>query len=151
MAYVNTKTKKIVTVFDIRIENPNVSFPNGPWSDELLGSLGYAELRYPEHPQPGRFEKLVEKEPEKIDGFWYRKFVIEPLSQEEESLLISNKWLEVRQTRDDLLKNSDWTQLPDSPIKNKQEWADYRKKLRTLFDDTNDPFNIVWPKQPSLD
>lgn len=39
---------------------------------------------------------------------------------------------EMRQMRDMLLRNSDWTQMPDSPLSNeqKQAWATYRQALR---------------------
>ena len=38
----------------------------------------------------------------------------------------------MRMERDILLAQSDWTQMPDSPLTDakKQEWADYRQSLR---------------------
>ena len=42
------------------------------------------------------------------------------------------KILVMRSKRDALLAQSDWTQMPDSPLTDakKQEWADYRQNLR---------------------
>ena len=37
---------------------------------------------------------------------------------------------ELRDYRNLLLTQSDWTQLPDAPITNKEEWAVYRQQLR---------------------
>tara|TARA_R100001510_G_C7574996_1_gene150058 strand:- start:11 stop:397 length:387 start_codon:yes stop_codon:yes gene_type:complete len=42
---------------------------------------------------------------------------------------------EVRQKRNILLKDSDWTQMPDSPLTDskKTEWATYRQQLRDMM------------------
>lgn len=55
-----------------------------------------------------------------------------------------------RSTRNDLLLESDWTQLPDSPLDStkKQEWATYRQELRDL-DLTVASDSLSWPTQPS--
>lgn len=37
----------------------------------------------------------------------------------------------LRQWRNERLRESDWTQLPDSPV-DKQAWATYRQELRDL-------------------
>jgi len=52
----------------------------------------------------------------------------------------------VRSHRSYLLSESDWTQLPDSPLTNakKTEWATYRQQLRDL--PAANP--IVWPTAP---
>lgn len=51
--------------------------------------------------------------------------------------------------RNVLLKSTDWTQMPDSPLSDskKQEWATYRQQLRDL-PETTDPLDPVWPTQP---
>ena len=43
-------------------------------------------------------------------------------------------WFNFREKRDRLLKASDWTQMPDSPLSEskKAEWAAYRQALRDL-------------------
>ena len=40
----------------------------------------------------------------------------------------------VREVRDKLLQQSDWTQLPDSPLSDakRAEWATYRQALRDI-------------------
>ena len=59
----------------------------------------------------------------------------------------ADKWVEIRQRRDAMLRSSDFTQLGDSP-KNKQAWATYRQALRDITQQP-DPFNVVWPTPPS--
>jgi len=55
--------------------------------------------------------------------------------------------LAVRQTRNDKLKDSDWTQLIDSTA-DKTLWAAYRQTLRDISSQTGFPWDITWPEQP---
>lgn len=48
--------------------------------------------------------------------------------------------------RQDLLYNSDWTQLPDIPAEIKNKWANYRQQLRDITKQPGYPMNITWPK-----
>lgn len=50
--------------------------------------------------------------------------------------------------RNTLLTSSDYTQVPDSPIKNKEAWATYRQELRDITTQTGYPTNIIWPIAP---
>jgi len=53
-----------------------------------------------------------------------------------------------RGKRNKLLKDSDWTQLPDVPLATKEAWATYRQALRDLTDHVNFP-NLSaddWPQ-----
>ena len=48
---------------------------------------------------------------------------------------LENLWVDLskemmREERNQLLKESDYTALPDFPSTNKQEWLDYRQQLR---------------------
>ena len=61
----------------------------------------------------------------------------------------------LREHRDSLLKESDWTQTPDVPESIKNEWTAYRQALRDL--PTNSPnatiendrlVNVTWPTKP---
>ena len=47
--------------------------------------------------------------------------------------------------RNQMLKDSDWTQVADAPV-DKAAWATYRQALRDITTQP-DPFNITWPKQ----
>lgn len=55
---------------------------------------------------------------------------------------------ELRNYRNRLLKISDWTQLPDSPLtpEKRAEWAVYRQQLRDITEENI--HNVVWPKEP---
>ena len=59
------------------------------------------------------------------------------------------KFKEIRLKRDQLLKNSDFTQLPDSTHSGtKEEWKVYRQKLRDIAKDITDPDVIAFPEEP---
>lgn len=59
-------------------------------------------------------------------------------------------WESIRHQRNLKLTACDWTQLPDVPIPTKEAWAAYRQALRDITKQP-DPFNIVWPAEPSVE
>ena len=50
----------------------------------------------------------------------------------------------------DLLRESDWSVLPDVPMLNetRQEWIAYRSELREVRSQQGFPENITWPIKP---
>jgi hypothetical protein len=69
---------------------------------------------------------------------------------EAENALRNKSFLEkkLRDTRNNLLKESDWTDLPNSPVKNKEAWLAYRQALRDLPQNFEDPSEVIWPEKP---
>ncbi len=53
----------------------------------------------------------------------------------------------VRQSRDEKLKDCDWTQVADAPV-DKAAWATYRQALRDVTTQTGFPWTITWPEMP---
>ncbi len=60
------------------------------------------------------------------------------------------KAVNVRLERDELLKDSDFSQLPDVPFSEieKQAWASYRQQLRDITEQEGFPENVIFPKRP---
>lgn len=56
----------------------------------------------------------------------------------------------IREERGKLLSDSDWKVLPDSPITNREEWYEYRQKLRDFpkLVLNNNFINTPWPEAP---
>ena len=77
----------------------------------------------------------------------YEERQAENLAAETEMLNVRN-----RETRNELLAASDWTQMPDSPLADeaKTSWATYRTALRNLPANENWPSleDADWPTQP---
>ena len=58
----------------------------------------------------------------------------------------------VRMTRNGLLRDSDWTQLADSPLaaEKKAEWVTYRQALRDYPAESDKVSTLpAWPTEPS--
>lgn len=57
---------------------------------------------------------------------------------------------QVRDERDQLLQESDWTQLPDAPltVATVALWAIYRQALRDITLQIGFPFLVIWPTKP---
>lgn len=54
----------------------------------------------------------------------------------------------VRERRSELLKQSDWTQLPDVPLATREAWATYRQILRDITEQEGYPHTVTWPVEP---
>ena len=55
----------------------------------------------------------------------------------------------MRQERNILLNESDWTQIADNPMSNKAQWATYRQALRDFPATWTPAETIDFPDQPS--
>jgi hypothetical protein len=100
---------------------------------------------------------------EQVDGKWYTKYVLGPVfidqvvdgvtttAAEQEAEYKAMKDAEqaksVRASRDEKLKDSDWTQVTDAPV-DKEVWATYRQALRDVTKQSGFPWTIDWPTQP---
>lgn len=100
----------------------------------LQSGEGYLEGKF-----DGTSQKIVDGEVVNIDT----------------SILEENKlqeaWGSLRETRDSLLADTDWTQANDSPLSetDKQNYRTYRQNLRDMPQaDGVDPFNPEWPTLP---
>ena len=60
-------------------------------------------------------------------------------------------WQVLRGRRDQALRASDWSQLPDAPLSAAQRaaWSAYRQALRDLPANTTDPTAPAWPTAPT--
>ena len=54
---------------------------------------------------------------------------------------------QIRTERNQLLAESDWTQIPDAPV-DQAAWKLYRQELRDITDQAGFPTTIVWPVKP---
>jgi len=102
---------------------------------------------------------------EQIEGKWYTKYAVGPVftdrpatetepaqtAAEQMAAYKAQKDAEqaksVRSTRNDKLKDCDWTQLADSTA-DKAAWATHRQALRDITSQPGFPWTIEWPEQP---
>jgi hypothetical protein len=73
------------------------------------------------------------------------------MTQEEIDAENKARWIGVRDSRNQKLQETDYTQLADAPLTQgeKSNWATYRQALRDITKQT-DPSNIVWPQKPGV-
>lgn len=55
----------------------------------------------------------------------------------------------VRAERNELLRHTDWTQLPDVPEATRLAWEPYRQALRDVPDQPGFPHEVEWPTPPA--
>ena len=101
---------------------------------------------------------------EQIDGKWYTKWNLGPsffdtedadgnvvTAAQNEAAYKATKDAEqaksVRTSRNDKLKECDWTQIADSTA-DKTAWATYRQALRDITAQAGFPWTITWPDAP---
>lgn len=167
MQFRNRNTGLLIDEAGLRNLNQNVSFPLNLTSD-IIDQFGYDPVF--EGPQPDvkpPYETLERAGVIQISGKWYTNYVVGPLfkeytdangiihtvkeQQDEYCLKKDNEQaFAIRQQRNFLLKDSDWTQLEDSSldIENKNSWRDYRKLLRDLPTQEKFPWEVNWPEKP---
>ena len=75
----------------------------------------------------------------------YEKPPKEDLERRYQELVDGFPMQKLRETRNILLKETDWTDKY-----NIEEWVAYRQALRDLPANTEDPTNPVWPEQPQV-
>lgn len=73
-----------------------------------------------------------------------------PVLQPPSAPTLEQRMAQLRAQRDRLLRGSDWTQMPDSPLDAAagDAWAVYRQTLRDLPQTIADPASVEWPFPP---
>lgn len=129
----------------LKEDNPKTSFPS-EITEDIMREFDMFEVR--QTPKPNDYTKTISEEtPLLVEGVYYQNWVITNSTQSEIDDRIENKWIEVREIRQQLLQESDWTQLGDIPSATKELWQNYRQQLRDITNQSN-PFNIIWPEKP---
>jgi hypothetical protein len=116
-------------------------------TSDVLASLSAVALLEGAQPSPTRYQTVFRDGIEQIDGNWYTKYSVVNMSDEAKTAKDAEQSKSVRTTRDEKLKESDWTQVEDAPV-DKTVWATYRQALRDITAQSGFPWTITWPTQP---
>jgi hypothetical protein len=149
MKYLRIKNESIeypYSLENLRKDEYNISFPSD-LTNEILVEYNVYNVVYT--PKPNDYTKTItEGVPTLIGETYYQNWEIINASETEIENRIQQKWAEIREHRTELLKECDWTVLPDSPVGDTlNDWILYRQELRNVTNQSN-PFNIIWPTQP---
>ena len=71
---------------------------------------------------------------------------VETATSEEQTIFINTQWVNIREERDEKLRDTDWRASSDLTLSD--AWKDYRQALRDITTQS-DPYNITWPTPPS--
>ena len=116
-------------------------------TDEVLQALGATVVLEGPQASPTRYQTAFRDGVEQIDGKWHTKYSVADMDDEAKAAKDAEQAKSVRQTRDQKLKDSDWTQVADAPV-NKEDWAAYRQALRNLPSAEGFPWTVTYPTQP---
>lgn len=123
-----------ITIYKIRqdsVFDGDVEF----WVDDLEKSpIPAGHTRSSPHPIPAEHHAVMQ-------GGW--KYI----AGEPPLFYDHNLAVKVRDERNKLLKDSDWTQLADSPV-DKTAWSIYRQVLRDIPTQVGFPASVSWPIKP---
>jgi len=125
---------------------PNTSLPQ-QLSESLINELGGDVVFEGAQASPTRYQIGFRDGVEQVNGKWYTKYSVADMDAEAQTAKNVEQAKSVRNTRDQLLKDSDWTQVADAPV-DKQVWATYRQALRDVTTQTGFPWTITWPDAP---
>lgn len=134
------------SVRQLKQDNLDTSFPDA-MADLDLSDYGVYSVTVSTKPSAAHDEKVVSNtEPTLVDGVWTLGWTVRNLTADE----IASEAKAVRRDRDELLVESDWTQMPDSPLDDstKTSWATYRTALRNISTQAGFPTNVTWPTAP---
>jgi hypothetical protein len=143
---------------EFRAMFPNTSMPQ-QLSEELINEFGGdVVLEGPQATGGDHYQYSQADGVEQLDGKWYTKYVLGPVftdgettAAEQEAAYKAMKNAEqaksVRASRNEKLKDCDWTQVADAPV-DKAIWATYRQALRDVTAQSGFPWAIDWPTNP---
>ena len=147
-------------------QNPSELITVAPQTEEWLDAHG-ADIVF-EGPQATGgtvYQYSVRQGVEQLNGKWYTKYVLGPIftdtpafmgqpaktaaenEAEYKARMDDDRAADVRQQRNDKLKDCDWTQIADSTA-DKTAWATYRQALRDITTQTSFPWTVAWPDKP---
>jgi len=128
---------------DIQHTIGDVQYPAGWFSNaEARAEVGMIEVPDPVKPDDSLYISV-----ENQDG----SYTSTPRTADDVAAYKSAKDAEqaksVRASRDEKLKDCDWTQVADAPV-DKAVWATYRQALRDVTTQSGFPWTITWPDKP---
>jgi hypothetical protein len=123
----------------LKNDNSSTSFP-AVIPASVLANYNVFEVALTARPDIDSRTHKVTQEVAEVNGVWTQEWIIQRLPTEQ---AINN----VCADRNIQLSDSDWTQLPDSPV-DRVAWAVYRQALRDVTTQLNFPWNTQWPESP---
>jgi hypothetical protein len=124
---------------------------NGPsfgvLNAEVLESIGADAVLESPTPTVTRYQGIARDGVEQIDNQWFTKWKTVDFDDAVKAVVDEQQAKSVRSSRDEKLKDTDWTQVEDAPV-DKTVWATYRQALRDVPTQSGFPWEVTWPDAP---
>jgi hypothetical protein len=154
MKYRDRTTGQVYSLYDLQLKFSSVSFPEN-WDESTYDFANVDPVITVLPPEPAIYNRVDYTGPQFINGQWTDTWsevpkYDDPVQQQawiDECL--ETQWENVRGQRNFLLAQTDYTDLPNTPIsaQSKQNFLTYRQALRDVTTQS-DPYNITWPTVP---
>lgn len=142
---------------ELRLAYSNVSFPTNLDQNalEFANVSIVVEVEPPAHTD---LQRVDYDGVQLVNGMWTDVWSVHPLYDDPaqqaawEAERLEMQWSIVRGERDGLLTQTDYTDLPHTPITQTchNNFLTYRQALRDITNQP-DPYNIIWPVMPSYE
>ena len=153
----NTVDAYPYSIGQLRVDNPNTSFPDG-MSVEQLAEWDVYPVTVVADPSYDPLTHKIQQAPEPVltDGAWVVTKTVVALTAEEIQNNSDAEAALIRGKRDKLLSESDWVTVKAVDqnaqdglgIQVPQVWLDYRQALRDVTSQAGFPYNVTWPTAP---
>ena len=124
---------------------PNVSFPKSGAPASFISDNNMLEIT--EWISTTKPDQKLTKVDVYVEGGKAYDCKVEATTTDERTTLINSQWSNIREERDEKLKETDWRASSDLTLSD--EWKNYRQALRDITTTQSDPYNITWPTPPS--
>lgn len=147
-------------------QNPSELITVAPQTEEWLDAHGAdIVLEGPQATGGTVYQFSMRQGVEQLDGKWYTKYILGPVFTDRpaqgnepaqtaaeqqatyETMKDAEQAANIRQQRNQKLKDCDWTQIADSTA-DKPAWATYRQALRDITSQSGFPWTVTWPDAP---
>jgi hypothetical protein len=143
IAIVNGQT--VVQVGDYKDLFANTSFPPSGISDEFLAENNAKKVNLFKS-YDAATQKLVSVAPY-VDGEWVYTVDVETLTPEDIAAKQASQAAQNKSKAEQLLAQTDWTQVADVPLINKSAFTTYRTTVRAIA--LNPTYDAIFPVMPA--
>jgi hypothetical protein len=93
------------------------------------------------------YTKNITYEIKLVSSKWTKVYSVVDATANEIANRINAEWIVVREKRNQLLRDTDYTQLEDVSLSyaDKDKYKQYRKALREITETFSNPFDVVFP------
>ena len=138
------ETGAVITESEFRALHPNTGFPS-QLNEQIINDFGGDVVFEGAQAQPTRYQIGFRDGVELVNGKWFTKYSVADLDADAITAKDAEQAKSIRTQRNQLLSDSDWTQLTDAPV-DKTVWSVYRQSLRDISSQKGFPWDVVWPK-----